>query len=200
MNQPDFEGAKQYALRRLKNELAPELYYHNLAHTRDGVLPAVMKFATQSGINEQEKLLLEVAAAFHDIGFVVQRTEHELAGCKIAAQVLPNFGFSQAQIEAIVGMIMATRLPQTPHNLLEEILADADLDVLGRTEDFFSRNQLLRLEMAINGQPATQEEWYRGQLKFLEGHRYFTQAARSVREAGKHKIIAELKKRVMRRA
>ena len=28
-------------------------------------------------------------------------------------------------------MIMATRLPQSPHGLLQEILADADLDVLG---------------------------------------------------------------------
>jgi uncharacterized protein len=194
MNEPDFEGAKQYAFRRLQNELAPDLYYHSLAHTWDDVLPAAIKLAALSGIKGEEKRLLEVAAAFHDIGFVVQRDEHERVSSEIAAQVLPDFGFSPAQIDSIVGMIMATRLPQTPHNLLEEILADADLDVLGRTEDFFERNHCLRSELAAYGEPITLQQWYQRQLSFLQTHRYLTQAARLIRDPGKQQNIAELKK------
>ena len=34
MPEPDFEGARQYALERLARELAPMLRYHSLAHTR----------------------------------------------------------------------------------------------------------------------------------------------------------------------
>lgn len=196
MNEPDFEAAKLYAFRRLQNDLAPELYYHDLAHTCDDVLPAAMKFARLSGIEGFDAQLLAVAAAFHDIGFVVQRDEHERAGCKIAAQVLPNFGFSPAQIQSIVGMIMATRLPQTPHNLLEEIMADADLDILGRIEDFFTRNHKLRAELAAYGEPSTLEEWYQGQINFLQSHTYFTKAARSVRKAGKQYNIARLQKKL----
>lgn len=196
MKQPYFERAKQYAFRRLQNELAPDLYYHSLAHTWDDVLPAAIKLAALSGIKGEEKRLLEVAAAFHDIGFVVQRDEHERASCQIAAQVLPDFGFSPAQIDSIVGIIMATRLPQTPHNLLEEIMADADLDVLGRTEDFFERNHDLRSELAAYGDPTTLQQWYQRQLSFLQTHLYFTEAARLIRYAGKQQNIAELKKQL----
>ncbi len=194
MNQPDFEGAKQYAFKCLQNELAPDLYYHDLAHTWNDVLPAAIKVAALSGIKGEEKKLLEVAVAFHDIGFVVQRDEHERASCKIAAQILPDFGFSPAQIDSIVGIIMATRLPQTPHNLLEEIMADADLDVLGRTEDFFERTHCLRSELAAYGEPTALEEWYQRQVRFLQNHCYFTQAAKLIRYPGKEHNIAELKK------
>lgn len=196
MKEPYFEGAKQYAFRRLQNELAPDLYYHDLTHTWNDVLPAVLKFAALSGIKGEEKRLLEVAAAFHDIGFVVQRDEHERASSEIAVQTLPDFGFSAAQIDSIVGMIMATRLPQTPHNLLEEIMADADLDVLGRTEDFFERSHCLRSELAAYGEPTTLQQWYQRQLNFLQTHRYLTQAGRLIRYRGKQDNIAELKKQL----
>ena len=34
---------------------------------------------------------------------------------------LPEYGYSTGQIDRICGMIMATQIPQTPHNKLEEI-------------------------------------------------------------------------------
>ncbi|MGB0386120.1 MAG: HD domain-containing protein [Ardenticatenaceae bacterium] len=198
MSQPDFERAKQYAFKRLETELAPNLFYHNLGHTVDDVLPGVVRLARMTGITQEEIRLLELAAWFHDIGFVVQHDDHEQIGAQIATQVLPNFCFTAPQIEAIIGMIMATRVPQSPHNLLEKLIADADLDILGREEDFFSKNIALRLEFALYGNPTTDEEWYSSQLKFLESHTYFTDAAKSLRRAGKQKNITQLKRRIKR--
>ena len=37
---------------------------------------------------------------------------------------------------------MATKFPQDPHNLLEEIICDADLDFLGRTDFYPIGNSL----------------------------------------------------------
>lgn len=196
MNQSDFEAAKQYALSRLENELAPDLFYHSLGHTRDHVLPAVIRLATMMNISQEEKLLLEVAACYHDIGFLVQREKHEQIGSDMTRQILPRFDFTPTQIEQIVGLIIATRVPQTPHNVLQEIMADADLDVLGREVDFWSRNQDLRAELQAYGEVLTDTEWYGRQLFFLQHHHYFTSAAQTLRNAGKEKHIAQLEKRL----
>ena len=171
---PDYQGAIDYALGRLGSELPPILTYHNRWHTEQVVMPAVRWLGEAIGLEEDKILLIEVAAAFHDIGFTLTFKDHELAGIEVAEQVLPLFGFSPVDIEKVKGMILATRLPQSPHNLFEEILADADLDVLGR-EDFFEQNEALRNEVLALGKEVSKEEWVRGQVRFVSGHRYFTE-------------------------
>jgi uncharacterized protein len=195
MSEPEFERATRHALGRLEAELPPELYYHNVHHTRDGVMPAALRYARLSGVNHHDVRLLEVAAAFHDVGFIYRVEGHELAGARVAAQTLPEFGFDSCQIEKVIGMILATRLPQTPFNLLEEILADADLDVLGR-DDYFARNELLRRELAAHGHIVSDEEWRLEQIEFLKNHAYFTEAARKLRQSGKEKNIAEIERQL----
>ena len=186
---PDCAGAMRYALGRLERELAPELTYHNLWHTAEDVLPAVRRLVALMGVSPEDVRLLEIGAAYHDIGYVLQRQEHERAGAEIAAQVLPECGFVSEQVAAVQGMILATRLPQSPRTPLEEILADADLDVLGR-EDSFARSQALRAELASYGAPVGETDWYCRRLKFLREHHYFTSAARSLRGEGERRNIA----------
>jgi uncharacterized protein len=188
MRQSDFEHARAYALQRLERELPAALTYHSLAHTRDDVAPATLRLATIAGVCGEQRMLLHTAAYYHDIGFVVQRAEHEAAGAQIAAEQLPNFGYTPPQIEIIHGMIMATKLPQSPHTLLEQLMADADLDALGRT-DFLIRNQALRDELAAYGNHSDDLEWYREQLTFLQAHQYWTDAARQVRGEQKRRNV-----------
>ena len=191
MTQPDFEQAKHYALARLERELSPSLFYHSLGHTRDDVLPAVERLATLEGVTTEDRLLLLTAALYHDLGFIEEYTHNEAIGARIAAEVLPRFGYTPAHTRVIAGIIMATKLPQSPHTRLDEIIADADLDVLGR-DDFMLRNQALRDELAAYGCPATDEGWYSYQLQFLQAHRYFTAAAKSLRDAQKKRNVETL--------
>jgi uncharacterized protein len=192
VNSQIFEQARQYAVNRLERELSPNLLYHGIAHTREEVIPAVETLANMEGIKGKVLYLLLTAAWFHDIGYVEQATYHELISARIAVQALPSFGYRDNEVEIVRWAILATALPQSPRNLLEEILADADLDVLGR-EDFMLRNGDLRRELAFLGREFTDEEWYTGQLKFVEGHKYFTAAARSLRDPQKLLNIAELR-------
>lgn len=189
--QLDLAGAERYALARLARELPAALAYHSLAHTRDDVVPAAKRLALRAGLAGEALALLHTAALFHDIGFVERRSEHEAAGARIAAGVLPALGYQPAQVSAIVGMIMATRLPQSPRTPLEQLLADADLDVLGRP-DFLERNALLRAELAAYAAPMSDAAWYRGQLIFLRQHRYWTPMADELRAVGKRQNIAAL--------
>jgi uncharacterized protein len=191
----NFQHAKQYALHRLERELSPNLLYHGITHTRDEVLPAVERLAGMEGIQGDTLLLLLTAAWFHDLGFVEQPQYHELISARIAVLVLPGFGYTNEQVEFVRWAILATILPQDPQNFFEQILTDADLDILG-CDNFMFRNGELRRELAFFGKEYIDREWYSRQLKFLESHTYFTASARSLRDAGKLKNIRELRNRL----
>ena len=192
----DFEAAKQYALGKLERELSSNFVYHSMRHTRDEVVPATEEFAALAGVTGEDALLLRTGAWYHDIGCLVQYPHHEAIGVGIAFTVLPRFGYSPAQVQVVTGLIMATRLPQTPHTLMEEILADADLSVLGK-ETFFTRNLDLRTEFMTLGQATGSEaEWLTGQAGFLKSHHYFTAAARQLRDPGKQANLEHLSRRL----
>lgn len=193
MSQPDFEGARLYALERLERELPPSMIYHTLEHTRDEVVPAAEQIAAAEGVNGEELILLRTAAYYHDLGYIEQSKDHEDISARIATENLPRFGYTPEQIKTILGMIMATKLPQCPVTLLEEILADADLSVLGK-EEGLERNLDLRAEFAANGRAVTDQSWYASQINFLRKHQYFTSAAHTLRDMQKQKNIATLEK------
>jgi uncharacterized protein len=192
MNQPDIEGAREYALKRLETELAPYLYYHSAAHTRDDVIPATERLAKLEHVNDGNLLLLRTAAFFHDIGFVEQPLNHEKISARIAGEILPQFGYLPEQISTIQSLILATQLPHVPETLLEAILADADLDSLGR-EDFMARSQALRDEQQAFGITAKDKDWYQAQIKFLTEHKYFTHSAQKLRDGRKSQNIQQLR-------
>jgi uncharacterized protein len=190
MTQPDLDAARDYALGRLARELDPRLSYHSIVHTRDDVLPAVERLAAQAGVGGDDLVDLQTAALFHDIGFVASRTGHETQSVAVAAAVLPQFGYEVARLERITGMILATRLPQSPQTPLEQLLADADLDMLGRP-DFRERNQALRTELEAFEGPLTDRQWYHGQVAFVASHHYWTAVARQLRDVQKaHNLLA----------
>lgn len=135
--------------------------------------------------------LLRLAAAWHDLGFTVSAGEHEAVGVSLARAHLPGFGITGDDLERVAGLILATRLPQSPRTLAERILADADLDVLGR-EDFLARSALLRAERAALGGAVSDAAWYEEQLAFLRGHRYCTPGARALRDEGKRRNLRRL--------
>jgi len=195
MSKPDIEQACAYALGRLAHELSPKLHFHSLTHTRDDVVPAALRLAAQIDICSEDTQLLRTAACYHDIGFIERRDGHEDVSARIAAAALPHFGYSPEQVAYVVGMIMATKLPQQPTNLLEQIMADADLDSLGRS-DFFIRNQALRDELAAFDHVMSDALWYRTQLNFLQTHHYWTAEAASLRGPAKKQHIDELIRRL----
>ncbi|MFW5748675.1 MAG: phosphohydrolase [Chloroflexota bacterium] len=195
MAAPDFAQAWQYALHRLEHELPDYLTYHCIEHTRDDVVVAVNLLAERMGVTGEQHMLLETGAYFHDLGFIYQVQGHESVGVAIAREVLPAFGYSDAQIDVIEGIIMATQMPQQPEGLLQEIIADADMDSLGRA-DFFEVAARLRAEMAVLNQPMDDIEWYTFEITFLSNHHYFTEAARELRDAQKQRNLEELRHRL----
>jgi uncharacterized protein len=185
---PNLDRAQHYALGRLERELSPALAYHSVVHTRDEVVPAA---TVLEGVTAESMLLLLTAAWFHDLGFIERWSDNEVIGVRLAIEALPDFGYTPAHIAVIAGIILATRLPQTPHTPLEMIMADADLDLLGR-DDYLARNEALRAELTASGSVFSDEVWYADQLQFIHQHHYFTAAARQTRDAGKQRNVAAI--------
>lgn len=181
------EQAGEFILNRIQNELPETFYYHNTDHTRD-VHAAAKMIGEAEHISDNDMQLLLTAAYYHDSGYLNSTHEHEQESCKIAREHLPGFEFSPADIDKICGMIMATRIPQSPKNHLEQILADADLDYLGR-DDFFTIGDKFYRELGLTDR----DEWNRMQVKFLTGHQYFTQTALNLRGPKRHANLETVK-------
>lgn len=189
----EFLKAKTYISQQLKKNLPQHLTYHSTAHTKD-VYVSANKIAKKEGVKGESLKLLLIAAMYHDSGFMIQFKDHEKVSCGIAQETLPKYGFSKEQIKKICGMIMATRIPQKPKNLLEEILCDADLDYLGR-EDFFDIGNRLFYELQFYGIINTEKEWNVLQIHFLKQHNYFTQTSIDSRKPIKEIHLALLKEK-----
>ncbi len=186
-----FEEAEKFIHNKLKCEIPHSLFYHSYGHTMD-VLNAANQLAEMESIIGDDLLLLRIAVLLHDSGFTVQSSNHEEIGCEIARNILPQFDFTEKEIETICGMIMATKIPQTPHNHLEEIICDADLDYLGR-DDFEPIADSLYKELEIYHIISDVNDWNRLQLKFLESHHYFSKSALSLRHEKKQKHMQKIK-------
>ena len=193
VKRPDFEKARDYVLDRLEHELSPGLTYHCLGHTQNEVVPAADRLATLEKVGDEDHLLLLTGAYFHDLGFIRQRQDHESISIQLAEQTLPNFGYSDAHIAVVRGIIQATRLPQSPITLLERIMADADLDDLGH-ENFWKRSNDLRQELDYYGIKFTDEEWYTYQLRLMQSHKYFTDSEQELRDTTKQQHMLAVKR------
>lgn len=191
----DHEGAIKYILDRLEKELPEHLLYHGHRHTID-VLESVERIGRHQSIDKTGLRLLSVAAAYHDCGFIYSHLNHEERGCKVVRDILPTFGFESDNIETICSMIMATKVPQQPSGTLSNILCDADLDYLGRS-DFKPIAHNLFLELKYLGIVTDEKKWNIIQLGFLRQHSYHTDYGKSMRQPLKNKHLEELAKIVM---
>lgn len=194
-SESSLNSIKEKAISLLRDNLPKELHYHSVEHTVD-VFQESARLADAEGISETDKQLLFIAALFHDIGFIETLENHEERSCKIAARELPFFEIKQDDLKKIEAAIMATKIPQTPTNNLGEILCDADLDYLGRT-DFFEIGDRLYRELNETGKKLDFKQWNNIQVNFLKQHHYFTKTNILMREPHKLNNLAELNKKAI---
>ncbi len=186
-----FGDLEEFILEKLEKGLPKNLHYHNLKHTVD-VYTQVELIGRSENVSLEEQLLLQTAALFHDAGHLIDYNTHEEMGVKLAREILPQYQYSERQIQIISELIMVTKLPPKPKNLLEAIMCDADLDYLGRV-DFIPVSNNLYKELHEHGRIGTIQEWNEMQIKFIEKHQYFTNTARKLRNVNKNSQLENIK-------
>jgi adenylate cyclase len=185
-----FTDIQEKILDKLEKELPTYLYYHNVKHTVD-VVTEVELIGWGEGVSDEEILLLKTAALFHDAGHIVAYDNHEYHGTVMAQEYLPKYNYTPEQISHICELIMATKLPPKPKNLLEKIMCDSDLDYLGRS-DFIPVSNTLYKELKEQKKIGSLNDWNKIQLNFISEHQYFTKTAQSLREVNKQKQIERI--------
>ncbi len=187
-----FTDIQEIILDKLEKELPKYLYYHNVKHTVD-VVTEVELIGWAEGCTDEEILMLKTAGLFHDAGHTIAYDNHEYLGCGLAREFLPQYGYTEEHIEKICEIIMATKLPPRPKNLLEAIICDSDLDYLGRSDMIPVSNTLFK-ELEEQNKITSFNQWNKLQVKFISGHQYFTKTARNLREVNKQKQIERISK------
>ncbi|MEM9830182.1 MAG: Pycsar system effector family protein [Bacteroidota bacterium] len=191
----DYEKSTQAAARYVQQaftQRAPAfLHYHDLQHTQQ-VVHATQEMTQAYNLSDKERSIAEIAAWFHDIGYLEDHREHVPAGIEMARNFLEKQPVSDDFIEGVAACIRATDWPQRPQGRLEEILCDADMSHLAQ-DGYLTRAQGLRQEInEQNGQKISKRAWARQNQKFYEKHRYFTDYAQTHYEPGKQKNYAQL--------
>lgn len=168
------------------NPRIAKLNYHGHAHTMDakrGVLAEAYRLCSYhldpKDLNERitpdEAELILIAAAFHDIGFMMQYQNNEPIGAEISIKTIrelaaknPSLGFEKINTERIAKMISSTEVPTHPKDICSMILCDADVANFGR-DDFLEKGKEVReelsKEMGLNFEDKT---WHEMTLKLME--------------------------------
>lgn len=190
------EETQKYVSDLFLTKVNESIRFHTLLHTQE-VVAACDKMADYYQLSDEDRFALSVAAWFHDTGYTKgQAQNHESVSIELVTEFLNARQISQPVLEKITGCINATRMPQNPMHLIEQIICDADLFHLG-TEDFKEKNRLLRQELNdFGGLNLSKKEWRVKNIEFLEKHKYFTSYAIQNLQPLKEIYLAELKDRV----
>jgi predicted metal-dependent HD superfamily phosphohydrolase len=188
-------AARHYVTEIFTQKVRPEFVFHNLDHT-EAVAEACSQMADYYQLNDEDRFVLMLSAWFHDTGYSAGKTEgHEEISVQLATQFLQQHTVSDLIQQRVTSCIRATHMPQSPITLVEKILCDGDLLHLA-TDDFKAMNQLLKQEREnLIGQKIPKKEWRKGNIRFLQEHKYFTEYGQQYLEPKKQENLLALTKK-----
>ncbi|MEZ4918796.1 MAG: DUF5706 domain-containing protein [Saprospiraceae bacterium] len=187
---------REYIEQYFNENMNPEYVFHDLEHTVQTV-GAARAIGEGFELDDRDMSLLLLATWFHDTGYAQGPEGHEERSCDHAANYLKG-KISEADLQVIHGCIRATKVPQRPESLLQQIICDADLSQLG-SNTYWDRNSKLRQEFILTrNMVVSDKEWVDFEIDFLAKHDYHTVVAKELYNKRKAKHIQQLLKQKRR--
>ncbi len=188
------DKARQYIRRYFETEIG-SYCFHDKIHTQD-VVKAVEEMVSYYTLPESDRFVVLCSAYFHDLGYLNGGSKgHEMRSIEIAERFLKEEACPDHLQLQVANCIRATRMPQSPQNLLEQILCDADLFHLG-SDAFEERNKLMHQEAEeVQGEKIEKGLWRGMTVMLLKNHHYHTEYAREKLDAKKQKNLEALLKK-----
>jgi len=192
INQLLLQQAEEFVKKLFDTKVDPSFHFHNIEHTR-GVVKASQKIGLHYQLNDEDMVSLLLASWFHDTGYSKgSGVEHEKVSQEIATKFLTDHNVPENIIQKVNGCIAATRMPQQPTTLIEEIICDADLYHLGNGEGE-NHSKLLRKELnKVLNMDISKKDWRKTNIIFLQKHHYFTDYAKQNLEPSKLAYLNKL--------
>ena len=143
--------AKEYVKKLLEeNKITPEngYFFHNWDHTQR-VFQRATYLAQKEGLDEEFVEMIQLAALFHDTGFIKQYDQNEPIGAEIAEKWLRDQNYPEDKIDIVKRIILVTIPTQQPETLPCKIIKDADLDNLSSNDMFECAAKLVKELKAV---------------------------------------------------
>jgi predicted metal-dependent HD superfamily phosphohydrolase len=186
------KSSSEFVTRLLNENLSSKLTYHNLSHANE-VFDAVTELGKNSNLPEEDLEIIQVAAWFHDTGFINGCLNHEYKSVEIAKEFLENMLYPVGKIKRVTDIIIMTELANVPNSLSEKIIRDADILHIGK-DNFLTKCLSLRSEWElIDHKKITESAWLQTCLDFISKTMFFTDYAKLKYEAVRQSNIACLK-------
>lgn len=180
----------------LEKKMPSHMCYHDAQHTKD-VVWASYEIAKALNLSEEQIETILLGAWLHDTGYHNGKSDlHEDESINIARTFLAKENVDPERIEAVVGVIEATRIPQKPTNIMEEVICDADLYHLASDKYFEKSEQLKKEIVKTKGLALDDVEWFAMNVAFFEQHDYFTSYGKEVLQPKKALNLKKVKSRL----
>lgn len=189
------EEVKAHVLDYFSTHDDTRLVYHNLNHTQD-VVKATIQIANHYQLSDKDFFIVTTGAWFHDTGYFEDLQDHEQKGAELAMAFLKQKEVPADIRDAVMQVILSTKMPQRPTNQLENILCDGDLFHLGST-DFTKKRKLMHKEVELlHALKFSKDEWRRKDIDFLESQHYHTDYCALLLNDQKAKNIEKLRNKL----
>jgi Family of unknown function (DUF5706) len=179
-----------------EKHVSPEYVFHDLEHTAQTVA-AVRTIGEGFQLGDRDMLLTQLATWFHDTGYSQGSEQHEERSCANATAFLSD-KISASELQFVMGCIRATKIPQKPTSVPEQIICDADLSHLGM-DSYWDRTGKYRQELILTRNLImSDQDWIDFELNFMLGQDYHTVVAKELFNKRKAKHIQQLLKQKRR--
>lgn len=171
------ELAREHVRQWFDKRMPRHLRFHDLNHTME-VVRSTLAIAEGSKVVGRDRMLLELAALFHDTGYALAYAGHETKSADLADEFMRRHGMSMRDRAVVRGLILATRTGSRVRTRLQAVIRDADSAKAGQA-DFQARANRLHAELeSQTGKRIAASEWDKANLDYLKGHRFHTAFAR----------------------
>jgi len=162
------------------SELPAYLHFHHLDYAKK-IYDQSFLLCRSEEIEQEDRLLIRTAALMLFTGLTQAYQNFENRSSVLTREILPEFGYSETQIDHISNLILATKMPFEPSSKLDTILIDARMEYLG-WPDYTDQIKRLYQELKEAGSKINGQQFKKHQLELLYKFEFYTLAAKRLRE------------------
>jgi predicted metal-dependent HD superfamily phosphohydrolase len=172
-NQQVVIDVKKHIIQTFQKYPRKDLKYHSFEHTQN-VASRCQKAANELKLNIEDSTTLQVAAWFHDVGYLFTLDHHEAKSIELVKDYFSVSNDEPHYTDSVVECIASTEIGVVPTSKLPALLKDIDISY-GLSTNFLEKGNLLREEWELTKQLTfSNMDWRTIQLNFLKNLRWYT--------------------------